>query len=515
MTRLSAASAAQDVDDPRSHASIIQPGRNCWRVDRAARFHAVQDAAHYFRLVRQALLAARRSVFMLGWDMAADVDLDPGAPPAIVPRRLDRLLRYIAHRRPSLRCYLLTWDYGALFALERDPFSRFRFSWRMPRRVRFRFDDRHPVGGSHHQKIVVIDDSLAFCGGVDLTGHRWDTTEHRVHEPLRTTPMGDTYGPYHEVQAMVDGPVAASLGALARDRWRMLGDHDLVPIAPSEENLWPEGVRPDLTEVDVAISRTLPGFDGQPPVRECEALFFDAIAKATRTIYIENQYFTNERLTAALSGRLGETDGPEVIIAVPRDSHGWLEHQTVGAMRDTVFRQLIAADTHRRLRLVAPVASRAADVATFVHSKVMIVDDTFLRIGSANCSHRSMGVDTECDLAVEAGRDGRIAAGIRRIRDRLIGEHLGLPAPDIAASIEQSGSLRGLLDRRADADRTLVRIELPPDPIGPPGAAIRLAVDPDEPADVGESVERLVMVNGGGRRSWRRKDRRTRQAEFY
>ena len=77
----------------------------------------------------------------------------------------------------------------------------------------------------------------------------------------------------------------------------------------------------------------------------------------------------------------------------------------MGAFRDGAFRQLIAADAHKRLRLVYPAASRSRDVPTFVHSKVMIVDDALARIGSANYSHRSMGVDTECDLAVDAGGD--------------------------------------------------------------------------------------------------------------
>ena len=85
------------------------------------------------------------------------------------------------------------------------------------------FDDHHPIGGCHHQKVVVVDDQLAFCGGIDLTGHRWDTSAHRPEEPARTTPLGVAYGPYHEVHAMVTGPAATSLGELARDRWRALG----------------------------------------------------------------------------------------------------------------------------------------------------------------------------------------------------------------------------------------------------------------------------------------------------
>jgi len=471
---------------------ILEPGRNCWRLDRAHRFYTVQDAADYFRLVRGALLSARHTVFILGWDTTAGIDLEPGAAPSTIPTQFDKVLAYAVRRRRHLRCYILTWDYGLLFTLERDPFSRLKFGWAMPRRVRFEFDDRHPLGGCHHQKIVVVDDQLAFCGGIDLTSHRWDTTAHRPDEPHRVTPLGTEYGPYHEVQAMVEGPAAASLGVLARNRWRALGAERLPPMGRFEEHLWPADVTPDFTDVDVAISRTMPGWDSQPAVRECEALFFDSIAAAKRTIYIENQYFTNANLADALAARLAEPDGPEVVVAVPRDSHGWLEQQTIGAIRDTLFRRLIASDPHKRLRLVAPVASRARDLATFVHSKVTIVDDSFVRIGSANCSHRSMGMDTECDVAVEARGNRTTRAGIRRIRDRLIAEHLGVPVDDVGPALERAGSLRALIDEHEDADRALVRIELPAEALGPPSDAVRLAVDPEEPVALGAAVDQVV-----------------------
>ena len=170
----------------------------------------------------------------------------------------------------------------------------------------------------------------------------------------------------------------------------------------------------------------MPGSESRPAIRECEALFLDSIALAKRTIYIESQYFTNDKLADALAARLREPDGPEVIVISPKECHGWLEKTTMGTFRDGAFRQLIAADEHKRLRLVYPAASRSRDVPTFVHSKVMIVDDVLARIGSANFSHRSMGMDTECDLAVDAGGDPDARAGIRRMRDRLLAEHLGL-----------------------------------------------------------------------------------------
>jgi phosphatidylserine/phosphatidylglycerophosphate/cardiolipin synthase-like enzyme/uncharacterized membrane protein YdjX (TVP38/TMEM64 family) len=470
---------------------IVQPGRNCWRVERASSFYCIQDAADYFRLVRQALLNARRTVFSLGWDITAHIDLHPGLVAPDAPTRLDKLLVHIARRRPALRCYLLTWDYGALYTLERDPLTRWRLGWRMPRGIRLGFDDHHPVGGSHHQKIVVVDDQLAFCGGIDLTAHRWDTCAHRPEEPARVTPLGAAYGPYHEVHAMVTGPAAASLGELARDRWRALGTKPLPPVATSSEDLWPRDITPDLTDVDVAIARTMPESGSTPAIRECEALFMDSIAVAKRTVYIESQYFTNDKLADALAARLKEPDGPEVIVVSPKDCHGWLEQTTMGAFRGGAFERLIAADEHKRLRLVYPAASQSRDVPTFVHSKVMIADDVLARIGSANFSNRSMGMDTECDVAVDASGNPHAQAGIGRIRDRLLAEHLGLSADAVADGVARHGSIRAFVDTRTSADHTLVPIDTSVQ-AEPPSELLRGVADPGEPAAFSSSVASLA-----------------------
>jgi phospholipase D1/2 len=479
--------------------TLLNQGRNCWRVDRASRFYCIQDAADYFRLVRQALLEARKTVFILGWDTTAGVDLDPALATKNPPTRFDKLLAHISRRRPELRCYILTWDYGALYTLERDPLTRWRLGWRMPRGVRFGFDDHHPVGGCHHQKIVVVDDQLAFCGGIDLTGHRWDTKAHNVEEPARITPTGVAYEPYHEVQAMVEGQVAASLGLLARDRWRAQGA-DRMPAVNSSStlhNLWPPDVVPDLTDVNVGIARTMPQWESQPAVRECEALFFDSIATAKRAIYIENQYFTNENLARALAWRLAEPDGPEVVVVAPKECQGWLEKTTMGAFRARAFQELRAADKYQRLRLVYPTAARSRDVPTFIHSKVMIVDDTLARIGSANLSHRSMGMDTECDVAVDAGDDADARAGIHRIRHRLLAEHLGVAVEAVAQGIARGGSICALIDAHQHAEHTLVPIETPQAP-AEPSPVLQTVADPDEPIAYNSSMQALVpAVNAG------------------
>ena len=207
--------------------AIVQPGRNCWRVEQADRFYCIQDAADYFRLVRQAILSAHDTVFILGWDIFAAVDLVPGSVASDAPTRFDELLAFAARRRPHLRCYILIWDYAALYTLERDPFSRWRLRMEdtSTRRVRFRRSSsrrRLPPSEGHRRRR---------SAGV-LRRHRSDQPS-LGHEraqgrgAARKIGTDEPYGPYHEVQAMATGPLAASLGVIARDRWRALGEKRL------------------------------------------------------------------------------------------------------------------------------------------------------------------------------------------------------------------------------------------------------------------------------------------------
>ena len=484
---------------------ILSPGRNCWRVEKAERFRCVQDGAEFFRLVREAILKAKRSIFIVGWDIAAGVDLLPGESEAPggsdtkEPTRLAALLDFVTRRRRQLHCYVLIWDYSAVYALERDPFSRWKLGWRTHRRVHFRYDSYHPLGSSHHQKIVVVDDRLAFSGGLDLTAHRWDTAEHPPEHPLRKNLLGQPYEPFHDIQAMVEGPVAARLGELARARWRRRTRVRVPPIEPSPESLWPEGVEPDLVDVDVAIARTDPGFRRVGAARECEALYLDSIAAARKTIYIENQYFTNRRMADALAARLAEKDGPEVVVVGPKECSGWLEQKTMGALRHAVYERLREADAHGRLRLYLSVASREKEVCIFIHSKVMVVDDELLRIGSANLSNRSMGMDTECDLLVVV-QDAAARGRISHVRDRLLSEHLGIPAEEIGRTVREKGSLRAALDALDGGDRGLVPIRMDT-AVSEPPEAVRAAADPNEPMLVTRTIDRLLPdIEAGERR---------------
>ncbi|HUR27684.1 MAG TPA: VTT domain-containing protein [Planctomycetota bacterium] len=469
---------------------ILRPGENCWRIERADRLRCIQDADAYFRLARKSILAAKHSVFILGWDVYANLDLAPGGADDGAPTKLADVLDFAVRRNPKLEIYVLIWDYAALYVLERDPLSRIRLGSQTHERVHFRYDDLHPVAGCHHQKVVVVDDQLAFSGGIDLTSHRWDTADHRVDEPSRVGVTGEPYTPYHDVHTMVEGPIAVALGELARERWRRLGESDLPSVAPSAESVWPDELV-DFEHVDVAIALTDPPFRGREGRRECETLFFDEIAAARHVIYIEQQYFTKASIGEALAKRLREPAGPEVVLVLPRDCEGWLEQKTMGALRHQVFASLFEADLHKRLRLLYPLASKARNVSTFVHTKLLVVDDLHLRIGSANLSSRSLGMDSECDLVVAGAGDARVRARIAAVRDRLIAEHFGLAGEAVTAAVAHHGSLRAALDALATGDRRLAPLEFDPTARPETWDALGFAIDPGEPMALSRTIDRL------------------------
>ena len=125
-----------------------------------------------------------------------------------MPSRLWKFMNAVVKNRETLNVYILEWDFAVLYAFERELFPVFKIPWKSNNRIHFHLDSEHPLGGSHHQKPVVIDDQIAFVGGIDLTKRRWDTPEHAASDPHRIDPSGKSYGPFHDVQIAVEGPAA-------------------------------------------------------------------------------------------------------------------------------------------------------------------------------------------------------------------------------------------------------------------------------------------------------------------
>ncbi|MDQ6618174.1 MAG: VTT domain-containing protein [Pseudomonadota bacterium] len=477
-------------DTPCSSAGgrpLLAPGRNCWRIEHAKRLTFLVDGANYFTAVRSALAKARHSIFILGWDIDSRMLLVPSGANDGYPEPLSEFLNAVVARRRGLRGYVLSWDYAMLYALEREWLPRYRFDWQTHRRLSFRLDARHPVAASHHQKVIVVDDSLAFVTGFDLTRCRWDTERHESSHPLRVDSTGKAYGPFHDVGVVVEGDCARALGELARDRWqRATGRAPRRPQDSRVESAWPDGVTPDIADVRVAIARTDAAVETVPPVTEIRQLHLDAIGAARRYVYAENQYFTSRTISTALARSLASNEGPDIAIVSPKMQSGWLESSTMGVLRARIHRDLRGADAHDRYRLYSPALPWlcAADGCLNVHSKVLIMDDDFVTIGSANLSDRSMNLDTECNLAIEAQGDPRVQAAITGFRDRLLAEHLGASPADVAAAIQSEGSLHRAIARLArPGSACLVAGDPDLDPMVDAVTPDHGILDPEEPLD--------------------------------
>jgi phosphatidylserine/phosphatidylglycerophosphate/cardiolipin synthase-like enzyme/uncharacterized membrane protein YdjX (TVP38/TMEM64 family) len=442
---------------------VLVPGQNCWRIARADRAAFLVDADPYFAAFRYAVERARESVLIVGWDI--DSRAPVGRTQAGRPQQLLTFLNDTLARRPKLQIHALGWDFSVIYTFERERLPAYRFAWGAHPRLVFELDGAHPIGASQHQKIVVVDDTVAFAGGLDLTIRRWDTPAHLAHNPERVDPAGRPYPPIHDVQVMVEGEAAAALGDLVRARWRVATGKDIArPGGPAPSDLWPPDLAPDAREAPLGIARTLAPRsprEGSGGAREVLELTLAAIASARRSIYLESQYLTSAAVGAALAHRLSESDGPEILAVLPRQENGWLEQSSMGILRTKLLGRLVESDRHGRLRLAYPTVPGLGEGCINVHSKVLVVDESLARVGSANLSNRSMGLDSECDLVLDAELDGRLSAAIAGLRNRLLAEHLGTTPAAVAVAIADRRSLIGAVDALAGGARTLVPLPVP------------------------------------------------------
>jgi phospholipase D1/2 len=439
--------------------SLFELGRNCRAIATTPRAGLLVDAANYFHAFAQAALRARHSIVILSWDFDSRARLRWDDDETDTPPLLGDFLNCLVRRRRGLDVYILNWDYPMVYGADREfPPIYGLGSWTPRRRVHFEYDNTQPIGGSHHQKIVVIDDAMAFSGGLDLTGRRWDTCEHKARDPRRIAGE-QPYPPFHDAMIAVDGDAARALGDIARERWeRATGKR--IPPAPQGNDPWPDDLAVAMRDASTAVSCTFPDLEPHRGAREIEALYLDMIARARRRIYIENQYFTARTIGDALAARLAEPDGPEIVVVSRLLSHGWLEEHTMQVLRTELVRRLRDADTHGRFEIYYPhVPGLDEGTCVDVHSKMMIVDDEWLRIGSANLCNRSMGLDTECDVTIEARGDTSIASAIVDFRNRLLAEHLDEEPARVAAEIERSGSVIKAIDAMHRDGRTLRRLD--------------------------------------------------------
>lgn len=426
----------------------MRPGENCWRVCRADDAALLIDAEAYFRNLYINLQHARHSIYILGWDIDSRISLLQGEKTKRDPSpRLEEFLTTLLQRRPTLRIYILTWDFSPVFIFDRELFQALKFRMGADARLRFHFDHQHPFTASQHQKVVVMDDRLAWSGGLDLTAARWDTTKHGAHDTRRCFGNGKPYPPHHDVQMMVTGEAAAALGELCRHRWHMATGERLAapPATPPKPYAFPQD---KFTNVSVGIARTFPTFQGEREVREVEKLYVDSIRAAKRFIYLENQYFTADSISRALAESLQKPEGPDIVVVIPIDQVGVLAKIAMRNLSLKIAHKLKAIDTYRRFHVYSPIDENLPKPwFRNIHSKVAIFDFAYLRVGSANLNNRSMGLDSECDLMIDASHSPADQERIARLFAELVAEHAPLAAPDVLAHLHRGTLIQAIQDQ--------------------------------------------------------------------
>jgi phospholipase D1/2 len=483
--------------------SIIAPGKNCWKVGNTARSGVLVDARDYYRAFYQAMSGAQRYALLAGWQFDSDVRLLRGeaATGAPWPVELLPFLEALCRERPALSIYILAWDYSVVYTLEREWMQRLKFDFGTSDQIEYVLDGKHPLGASHHQKLVVVDGRAAFVGGADICDGRWDDRRHASDNAERVNRYGEPYKPYHEVIAYVTGEVVADLEQTFRARWLRATGNELPRFSvpdrdPAHDDPRFEGALPVECD-EVAIARTYPAYDddGSEAVHEIRHLYEDAIRSAEQLIYLETQYITSRAIHDALLARLRDDAKPrlQIVIVVPHGSDSLKEQLALGSAEDatlgSIGRAARASGHTLRVLYSAPDGGSGESPPTFIHSKLLVVDDEFMTLGSANCTNRSLCVDSELNLAWECRKASSLGKSIARLRASLVSEHAGIEHDVTLEKI--SGFSERIDELLASGTRLRLRSLPAQSDESEPLPLMQIAFDPEGPVLEGALAELL------------------------
>ncbi len=446
------------------------PGRNCCHVGIASHASVLIDYAAFYRALYESIIMARHSVYILGWDIDSRIELLRGeeAARASCPTRFFDLIRWKARQNPDVQIFLNRWDYSPHLILEREALTRLKWRLGSPDNVQFCLDGKVPLGACHHQKVIVIDDELAFCGGMDVARCRWDLRKHPPDSRNRVDPPGtyrfgwERFDPYHDAQMLVAGPAVHCFAHLVRDRWQNATGRQPSPMRNPAANglppIWPPSAPIHFTNVQMAVSLTQPAHGRVHAALQIKQLYLDMIARAEQFIYMENQYFCELEIASALNQRLREKPALRLLLVSSLKPSGYLEGKAMWHGRVRFMDIVKQGGLANRVLLAYPISNgKGMEKPVHIHSKLMIVDDCYLRIGSSNINNRSMGTDTECDLVLEAQE-----AGTRRkislVLADLIREHTGRSFDAIDQLISGGGDVARFLEKVPGSNHHLCKV---------------------------------------------------------
>jgi phosphatidylserine/phosphatidylglycerophosphate/cardiolipin synthase-like enzyme len=387
----------------RGHRTALDPPAGGWAQDGlfaprgGVSVELLADGAEALPRIAADVEAARSHVHVAGWYFTPSFRLGAGGPTL-------RELLAAAAGRVDVR--VIAWA-GAplpLFRPDRRQVRAMREELVRGTRIQMQLDSRERPLHCHHEKLVLVDDRVAYVGGLDLTsfgGDRLDSSEH----PPRTG-LG-----WHDACLRVEGPLVADVAEHFRLRWQ-----GALP-APQEAG--------HAGAIEAQLARTVPEhvYDGLPR-GEFTILesYVRALRSSERFVYLESQFLWSPEIAEILAAKLLEPphDDFRVVVLLPShpkngrdDTRGQLGVLADAALAGGNAERLLACTLYQPGRNGNPV---------YVHAKIGIVDDRWLTVGSANLNEHSLFNDTEVNVVV------RDPDTVRAARLRLWSEHLEQPA---------------------------------------------------------------------------------------
>jgi phosphatidylserine/phosphatidylglycerophosphate/cardiolipin synthase-like enzyme len=358
------------------------------------------DGAQALPAMAEAIASAKRHVHVCSWHLEPDFRPDRTGPSP----QVRELLGEAAERVPVR---VLAWE-GApvpVFKPRRGQVRAERDALVRGTRIRAELEPGRSPLHCHHEKIVIVDDEIAFVGGIDLTSLAGDRYDHN-HHPDRAPAIG-----WHDASTRVRGPLVRDVAAHFAMRWEKVAGEALA---------LPEEAAPAGT-VEAQFTRTIP--EGMyPALPRGEFSILEAYQRALRSarelIHLENQFLWSPEIVSVLEDKLRRPPGDafRMIVVLPAKANNG-QDDTRGMLG-----RLVAADRDGGggRFLGATIQSRTGERSgpLYVHAKIGIVDDAWLAVGSANLNEHSLFNDTEADIiSTDAGlaRDTRL---------RLWAEHL-------------------------------------------------------------------------------------------
>ena len=362
------------------------------------------DGEEAFARMVEDIRHAKSRVHLTGWHFTPDFKLTRDGSPVVLRDLLGELSRRIPVR-------VLVWAGAPLPLLRpwRGDVRKVKQSLDMGDRIQCALDPRERPMHCHHEKTIVVDDRIAYVGGIDLTsfnGDRWDTPHH---------PARGSVG-WHDVATRIAGPAVVDVAANFALRWQAITGEVVEPAIPA----------PAAGNVELQVVRTMPdGMYSLRPRGDFRILesYLRALKSAQRLIYLENQFLWSPEILEVLREKLRDPPSPDfrLLLLLPAKPNSGGD-DTRGQLGT-----LLQADAEHKRILACTLVSRGSerDWPVYIHAKVGIVDDRWMTIGSANLNEHSLFNDTEMNVVTH---DSALIAATRR---RLWAEHLQRPVGEV------------------------------------------------------------------------------------